>query len=99
MNLGGHHRRAIGSAFQVAFGNVGGIIAVWAFLKKDAPNYVTGYSICISFVCLSLLSCTVYVVLCYLQNKKRDRSVTDRGLSDYEKSELGDMSPDYRYLL
>ena len=27
MNLGGHHRRAVGTAWQVGFGNIGGIIA------------------------------------------------------------------------
>jgi len=99
MNLGGHHRRAIGSAWQVAFGNTGGIIAVYAFLKKDAPKYITGYSICISFVCLSLLSCVAYYTICSIQNKRRNRAVSDRGLTEFEKTELGDMSPDYRYLL
>jgi sugar phosphate permease len=99
MNLGGHHRRAVGSAWQVGFGNIGGIIAVFAFLKKDAPKYITGYSICISFVCLSLLSCIAYLTMCAVQNRRRDRAVTDRSLTEYEKTELGDMSPDYRYLL
>lgn len=61
MNLGGHHRRSIGSAWQVGklywtlasepwamlmhipigFGNIGGIIAVFAFLSADAPLYTT----------------------------------------------------------
>jgi len=99
MNLGGHHRRSIGSAYQIAFGNVGGIIAVYSFLKKDAPKYITGYSICISFVILSFMACIVYFVLCSLQNRRRDRAVMDRGLNDHEKAELGDQSPDYRYML
>ena len=46
MNLGGHHRRSVGSAWQVGFGNIGGIIAVFAFVAADAPLYVKGYSIC-----------------------------------------------------
>jgi hypothetical protein len=99
MNLGGHHRRSVGSAWQVAFGNAGGIIAVFSFLKKDSPKYVKGYSICISFVCLSLISCVAYYILCMVENKKRDRAVADRSLTEYEKTELGDKSPDYRYLL
>ncbi|EFQ35628.1 major facilitator superfamily transporter [Colletotrichum graminicola M1.001] len=49
MNLGGHHRRSIGSGWQVGFGNIGGIVAVFAFLKKDAPRFIPGYSISISF--------------------------------------------------
>jgi hypothetical protein len=99
MNLGGHHRRAVGTAFQVGFGNTGGIVAVYAFLKKDAPRYKTGYSICIAFVCLSLVSSIIYFVLCKIQNRNRDRAVADRGLTDHERTELGDMSPDYRYML
>ncbi|KAF2117743.1 major facilitator superfamily domain-containing protein [Lophiotrema nucula] len=99
MNLGGHHRRAVGSAWQVGFGNIGGIIAVYAFLKKDAPKYITGYSICIAFVCLSAISCLTYFVLCSWQNRSREKSVRDVGLTEYEETELGDMNPNYRYLL
>ncbi|PVH94135.1 MFS general substrate transporter [Periconia macrospinosa] len=99
MNLGGHHRRAIGSAWQVGFGNIGGIIAVYAFLKKDAPRYIPGYSISIAFVCLSALSCVLYFVMCMWQNRSRNKSVRDVGLSEYEKTELGDLNPEYRYLL
>ena len=39
MNLGGHHRRSIGTGWQVGFGNIGGIIAVYAFQTRDAPRY------------------------------------------------------------
>ncbi|KAF2184415.1 MFS general substrate transporter [Zopfia rhizophila CBS 207.26] len=99
MNLGGHHRRAVGTAWQVGFGNIGGIIAVYAFLAKDAPKYITGYSICIAFVSLSALSCLMYFIMCRWQNNNRGKSVRDVGLTEYEKTELGDMNPDYRYLL
>lgn len=99
MNLGGHHRRAVGSAWQVAFGNIGGIIAVFAFLKKDMPLYIPGYSICISFVCLSGLTCLAYFLACKIENRQRDKAPANLSLTDYEKMELGDKSPDYRYLL
>lgn len=99
MNLGGHHRRAIGSAWQIGFGNIGGIIAVFAFLAKDAPRYVTGYSICLAFTALTILACVVYGAGCYLANKSRDKSTHDLGLSEYEKTELGDLNPEYRYFL
>ncbi|KAF3032605.1 hypothetical protein E8E12_003373 [Didymella heteroderae] len=99
MNLGGHHRRSVGSAWQVGFGNIGGIIATFAFLKKDAPKYTPGYSISIAFVCLSAISCCVYFVSCSWSNRSRERSVRDVGLTEYEKTELGDLNPDYRYQL
>jgi hypothetical protein len=99
MNLGGHHRRSVGSAWQVAFGNIGGIIAVYCFLKTDAPLYTKGYSICIAFTCFSVLSCVAYYIACVAQNRQRDKTVTDVGLTEYEKTELGDLSPEYRYLV
>jgi len=99
MNLGGHHRRSVGSAWQVGFGNIGGIIAVYAFRKKDAPRYIPGYSISIAFVCLAALSCSMYFFMCSWQNRRRDRSVRDVGLTEHEKMELGDLNPEYRYQL
>lgn len=99
MNLGGHHRRSIGSAWQVGFGNIGGIIAVWAFLAKDKPYYKMGYGICLGFTVLSIVACVIYGAGCLMANRKRDRTPVDVGLTEYEKTELGDLGPEYRYLL
>lgn len=99
MNLGGHHRRAVGTAWQIGFGNIGGIVATYSFLAKDAPKYKPGYSICISFICLSAAACLAYFVSVVIQNRNRDRTPQDVGLTDWEKTELGDMAPDYRYQL
>lgn len=33
-----------------------------------------------------------------MQNRKRERT-HDVGLTEYEKTEMGDMNPDYRYML
>nr|POE48315.1 putative transporter [Quercus suber] len=96
MNLGGHHRRAVGTAWQIGFGNIGGIIAVFAFLPDDMPRYVPGYSICIAFAVLSMLSCVVYGVACIVANRNKQRATVDVGLTEYEKTELGDQSPEYR---
>lgn len=99
MNLGGHHRRAVGSAWQIGFGNIGGIIAVFAFLKEDGPKFVTGYGICLGFTALSIISCGIYGLGCLLANRGRENEGVERGLTEEEKTDLGDMSPDYRYLL
>ncbi|KAL8952423.1 MAG: hypothetical protein Q9222_001658 [Ikaeria aurantiellina] len=99
MNLGGHHRRAVGTAWQIGFGNIGGIIATYAFLPKDKPKfYKTGYSICVSFICLSAASCVMYAVSVIMQNRQRDKAPRSL-MTEYEKTEKGDMNPDYRYLL
>jgi MFS family permease len=89
MNLGGHHRRAVGTAWQVGFGNIGGIIATYAFLDTEAPRYTKGYAICLAFLCLSGLSCCMYAVAVTAANRKRDKQPVDVGLTEYEKTELG----------
>jgi len=99
LNLGGHHRRAVGTAWQIGFGNIGGIIATYAFLAKDAPQYRPGYGICIGFACLSGLACCLYAVAVTGQNRQRERAGWDLGVTEYEKMEMGDRSPEYRYLL
>ncbi|KAK3374950.1 major facilitator superfamily domain-containing protein [Podospora didyma] len=99
MNLGGHHRRAIGTAWQIGFGNIGGIISTFSFVADDAPLYKKGYSICVSFICLSAISCIAYAAVLTRENKKRAKAAHDVGLTDYEKSELGDLNPQFRYML
>jgi hypothetical protein len=100
-NLGGHHKRSVGSAWQVGFGNIGGIIATYVFLPSTAPRYVLGKSICLGFMGLCIASMVVYFLGCLWQNKRRDRTAR-RGyshLSDEEMSRLGDAHPDFRYIL
>ena len=99
MNLGGHHRRAVGAAWQIGFGNIGGIIATYSFLPGTAKTfYHTGYSVGLGFICLSALSCVLYFVAVFTQNRNREKT-HDVGLTEWEMTEMGDMSPTYRYML
>lgn len=98
MNLGGHHRRAIGSAWQVGFGNIGGIIATYSFLARDAPAYRPGHAICIGFLCLSAASCCAYAALVAWENRRRGRAAGG-ALTERERMELGDLNPAFRYML
>ena len=79
---------------------VGGIIATFSFLSKDAPKYIPGYSVCIGFIALSLLSCTVYYVGITWENRQRDK-LQPQGAYDHlspdERKNMGDLDPDYRY--
>ena len=68
------------------------------FLPKDSPRYHTGYSICISFIALSALSCIVYFISVLIQNRNRDRA-SESNLTEFDNTELGDLNPEYRYLL
>ncbi|CCM05660.1 uncharacterized protein FIBRA_07890 [Fibroporia radiculosa] len=97
-NLAGHRRRAVGTAWQIGFGNIGGIIAVYAFLAKDAPDYISGYTLCVVFICLSALADVIYFLGVLLENQRRDRALVKGTvmLTDNEKAEMGDLNPDYR---
>lgn len=99
MNLGGHHRRSVGTAWQVGFGNIGGIIATFSFVVKNGvTDYKTGYIICLSFVCLSALACTSYMASLWWENKRRDDAPVDPAtIPEEEQAYLGDLAPTYRY--
>lgn len=109
MNLGGHHRRAIGGAWQIGIGQVGGIVSVYTFLSKDAPNYTPGYSICLAFDVFTIFMAVAYFWGCRRENKKRDqimRSQSGEGVVSLhvvgdkrEKEDLGDRALDYRYMI
>ena len=102
MNLAGHTRRAIGTAWQVSIGQVGGIIAVYAFISSDAPRYIPGYSISIAFLILSVILSVIYAALCYRENAIRAKKRAERGggrSDDTEYMEHGDMALDFRYML
>uniref|UniRef100_A0A093V3W3 Putative transporter C11D3.18C n=1 Tax=Talaromyces marneffei PM1 TaxID=1077442 RepID=A0A093V3W3_TALMA len=94
MNLGGHKRRSVGTAYQIGFGNIGGIIATYSFLSQEAPNFRTGFLICVSFTCLSAIACAVYLLEIRHANHQRDRN--NAVLNEAEN--LGDLAITYRYL-
>lgn len=98
MNLGGHHRRSVGTAWQVGFGNIGGIIATYCFLSSEAPYYKIGFTICISWCCLSIAACCLYFAAIWFENRKRDRAAIDPSAVSEEQEEYeGDLAPTYRY--
>ena len=82
MNLRGHRRRSIGTAWQIGFGNIGGIIATFAFLTTDAPFYHTGYSLLMGFFCLAAFSSTAYLLALWSQNSRQSKSVNIRTVTD-----------------
>ncbi|KAL4957770.1 Peroxin-3-domain-containing protein [Aspergillus filifer] len=102
MNLGGHRRRSVGTAWQVGFGNIGGIISTYSFLAEDKANfYRNGFIIGVSFIAFSCACCIAYAAALWHQNKKRDRIMAsgDPSHLDENQDELGDMATKFRYAL
>ncbi|KAJ5601239.1 hypothetical protein N7510_010773 [Penicillium lagena] len=98
MNLGGHRRRAIGTALQLGFGEIAGIVSTFLFLSKDAPYYHTGYSVAISFFTLAGFWATCYFLACWSQNRKRDQLMA-QGSGEARVTGDGDLDVSYRYML
>lgn len=103
MNLAGHTRRGVGPAFQIGFGNIGGIIASYAFPAQDAPHYTKGYALSLAFVIVAMASATAYWVACMTQNAARAARLAagevDEHLTPEEKELRGDLNIGYKYLL
>ncbi|KAI9370175.1 major facilitator superfamily domain-containing protein [Aspergillus egyptiacus] len=99
MNLGGHVRRSVGTAWQVGFGNLGGIVATYSFLAQDAPLYRTGYIIGLSFACFSAAMATLYFLAVWAENHQREEIMRDGTveIAAEEEERLGDLACTYRY--
>ncbi|CCH41655.1 High-affinity nicotinic acid transporter [Wickerhamomyces ciferrii] len=101
LNFGGHLRKSIGTANQVGFGNIGGIISTFIFLAVDAPRYVKGLSIGIAFTVFSIIIMLVMVVLLNRRNRiKQTDSYKERFFAQDEKAIVlaGDEHPTFKYL-
>ncbi|KAI4232870.1 MAG: hypothetical protein L6R40_007274 [Gallowayella cf. fulva] len=79
MSLEGHVNRSIGTAWQISFGNIGGIVATFTFLAKDAPEYHTGYSIIMAFVCLGALTTAIYTAILWRDTRRLRTGDLDKG--------------------
>jgi len=79
---------------------VGGIIAPLLFSADDAPEYHTGYSVCLAFLCMSALANTIYFVMCATENRKRAKGSSEHAAGTPGGKEiLGDLHPNFRYML
>lgn len=96
MNLGGHRRRAIGTALQLGFGEIAGIVATFLFVAKEAPYYHTGYSVAVAFLALAAFWATCYELACWKQNRGRDCAADQEERKEHE---YGDLDRSYRYML
>ncbi|KAK9470246.1 MFS general substrate transporter [Dipodascopsis tothii] len=99
-NLCGHIKRATGTGWQVGFGNVGGIIATFAFLAKDAPKYTVGAALGIAFPAFSIIASTIYVLLLARDNRRKDKGIGLEkwdAMTDNERLDNLEMSPSYRF--
>ncbi|KAI1337482.1 MFS general substrate transporter [Xylariaceae sp. FL0016] len=101
-NASGPAVRAVSGGWIVSLGTMGGILAVWAYLPTDGPNFPIGHSINLASQVVALFLSCFGIWYCWRENRIRARGGRDArlvGLSDAEKSDLGYRHPDFRYIL
>lgn len=101
LNNGSHLRKSVGTAWQIGFGNIGGIIATFIFLAKDAPVYKPGLSTCLAAVCFAMVTAIAYFFYCMHMNKIKQTDAYKQkfnGLPEREQINLGGRNPRFVYL-
>lgn len=79
-NIGGSTKRGVGIAMHVGFGNLGGVIAAFAYRKGDAPRYLSGHGMLIGLVSMSCALCAFMTMYLRKENARRDELMASKGL-------------------
>ncbi|KAH6909283.1 high-affinity nicotinic acid transporter [Coprinopsis sp. MPI-PUGE-AT-0042] len=80
-NIGGATKRAVGIAMHVGFGNLGGVIAGFAYRSTDAPRYFSGHGLLIATITMSTILCFFMHFYLVRENARRDRLMESKGLT------------------
>ncbi|KAI9737320.1 MAG: hypothetical protein M1835_003286 [Candelina submexicana] len=100
-NMGGHYKRAFGSAMQIGLGNIGGIIGSTIYMTKQAPRYYSGYGTAMGTLIFAGVLSTGFFLGLRAENKKRDRGERNHRLEQSKEllENMGDDHPDFRFTL
>ncbi|KAG9249538.1 major facilitator superfamily domain-containing protein [Emericellopsis atlantica] len=101
-NFGTPARRAVGIAFIMAVGSIGGLTGSFVYDYKDAPGFFMAFGVCLGLAVVAILMVLV-LIWSYLRSNAERVGVTEEQVrseySDKELMELGDKSPLFRYTL
>ncbi|KAI9490720.1 major facilitator superfamily domain-containing protein [Zychaea mexicana] len=97
-NIGGHTKRAVGSAIVISIGNAGGVVGGQVYRANDAPHYVTAHSVCAVLLFIQVCTTIGYKFALKRINNKRDNMTPEERRIACEGEELCDAHPDFRYI-
>lgn len=101
-NLAPSSRRAIGVAFNICVGNIGGIVGSYMYLDKEAPTYHTGFGLSLAFGGSGILVALLLELSYKWGNAGKSKVSEEEAKATYTETELlklGDKSPLFRYTL
>ncbi|KAH7338958.1 major facilitator superfamily domain-containing protein [Rhizoctonia solani] len=101
-NFGGAMKRSVAIAMIVAFGNLGGLVASYTYISRNAPRYYSGHGTLIGILALGATTALFVHIYCRRENERRDRAYKAPELytEDELKSESrkGDSATFYRFV-
>lgn len=101
-NMGTATRRAIGIAFVMGLGSIGGLTGSFIYEEKDSPKFHKAYGISLGFAGLGILTIGILTLSYWWDNKKREKITLEEVKAQYTEEqlrEMGDKSPLFRYTL
>ncbi|KAE8838308.1 hypothetical protein HRS9139_02691 [Pyrenophora teres f. teres] len=93
-NIRGQSKRAVGSALQIGFGAIGGILASTTFKQKEAPLYRTGL-----WVTAALQFYMIFVLCCTSTYFWKKNKVVDLQAANGEALDEREGQPGFKYTL
>ncbi|PGG96715.1 hypothetical protein AJ79_09485 [Helicocarpus griseus UAMH5409] len=99
-NCGAESKKPAAISFMVVCGHCWSILASKSFPDSEGPRFVRGYSIVLSFLCLSTVMTVVLHIRHRIVNAKRDKLYGKPNILDQvDTSELADEAPMFRYVI
>lgn len=102
-NIGGALKRGVGIAMNVSCGNLGGVVAAYLFLKKDAPRYFPGFGTLLGCQTMAFILAVGMTIHLRRENARRDASYKPPSeYTEEEKTaerERGDDASFFRYTI
>jgi MFS family permease len=101
-NLAPSRRRAIGVAFNICIGNIGGVIGSYMYLDSEKPKYYTGFGLSLAFGASGFIISFLLELSYKWGNARKARLSEDEVRAKYTDDQLmdmGDKSPLFKYTL
>lgn len=97
-NLAPHYVRATGVGVVISIANCSAFIGTFIYLKKDAPHYTLGHSVCLGAMVICFALTLAQMAYLRWENGKRERGERDERLGG-DEWRLGHRHPGFRYTL
>lgn len=98
-NLAPHYVQATGVGVVISIANCSAFIGTFIYLKKDAPYYTLGHSVCLGAMAICFALTLAQMAYLRWENRKRERGERSARLSGGEVWRLGHRHPEFRYTL